>query len=313
MSDEPNRIPRSHHPLTCFSPIRSHSMHAHFSLTPRHDPLFYLYHFISDIALATPLSSARDTLTLTFQLPTPPAAAAAGSDVFGVFAIVDKRCLQSLRSARPFDLSFARLLESNDERERRGLSQQWAVMSENAELTDGYLGEVGQKGDARRNKVGIQTVLNSAAGEGLESLILTDVPQHRPDTVAAATAASTTQHARLLILNLRVPRSAAAVRAALPLLLCACNIADAIDFNVVAPLTDRAKQKMRTARQAVDAAVLKELQEEEGVGTAAEEKAKSKRKDRGEMSDKELAKRKELEEKRARRKAQGKMKVGGRG
>lgn len=150
-------------------------MHAHFHLIPRHDPLIHIYHTLYDFAVASAISSVRDTLTLTFQLPP------TSDNISGVFAIVDKSVLQSLRSVRPFDLSFARLLDSKDDREQRGLSRQWAIMSENAELTDGFLGEVGPKGNARRDKIGIQKVVNSAAGKWLESLILTDLPQDRPE------------------------------------------------------------------------------------------------------------------------------------
>lgn len=117
----------------------------------------------------------RDTLTLTFQLPPTP------DNTSGVFAVVDKTVLQSLRTVRPFDLSFSRLLDTNDEREARGLDRKWAVMSENSELTDAFLGSVGQKGDERRHKIGVQEILNSSAGDWLESFILTDLPQDRPE------------------------------------------------------------------------------------------------------------------------------------
>lgn len=86
-----------------------------------------------------------------------------------------------MRTARPFDLSFARLLDTNDQREARGLDRKWAIMSENAELTDGLLGSTNAAGDERRAKIGIQAVLNSSAGNWLESLILTDLPQDRPE------------------------------------------------------------------------------------------------------------------------------------
>lgn len=156
------------------------SMHAHFHLTPRHDPLIHIYHTLYDIALASPISSVRDTLTLTFQLPP------TSDNTSGVFAIVDKSVIQSLRSVRPFDLSFARLLDANDDREQRGLEKKWAIMSENVELTDAFLGEVGAKGDDRRHRIGIQQVVNSSAGKWLESLILTDLPQDRPEGYVAS-------------------------------------------------------------------------------------------------------------------------------
>lgn len=160
-----------------FAPLTS--MHAHFHLSPRHDPLLSIYHTIYDFALASPVSSARDTLTLTFQLP------ATQDNTSGVFAIVDKSVLQTIRKDRPFDLSFARLFDpsggANEERERRGLDRKWAVMTENAELTDSYLGEAGPKGEDRRAKLGLQAVLASSAGKWLESLIVTDLSQQRPE------------------------------------------------------------------------------------------------------------------------------------
>lgn len=118
----------------------------------------------------------RDRLTLTFQLP--PTA----ENLSGVFALVDKSVLQSLRKSRPFDLSFGRLLDLQEgERDARGLSSQWAVISETADLTDAFLGAVGTSGEERRTKLGVQTVLNSPAGKWLESLIITDLPAKRPD------------------------------------------------------------------------------------------------------------------------------------
>ena len=135
-----------------------------------------MYHTLYELALAVPISSVRDRLTLTFQLPP------TSDNTSGVFALVDKAVLQAVRKARPFDLSFARLLDWQEgEREARGLSAQWAVMSESADLTDGFLGNAGSQGEERRSKLAVQQVLNSPAGKWLESLILTDLPAKRPD------------------------------------------------------------------------------------------------------------------------------------
>ncbi|CAO1614116.1 unnamed protein product [Parajaminaea phylloscopi] len=284
------------------------SMHAHFHLTPRHDPLLHVYHTLYDVALATPVSSVRDTLTLTFQLPP------TTDNTSGVFAIVDKSVLQSLRTVRPFDLSFARLLDANDDREQRGLDRKWAIMSENAELTDGFLGETGSRGDERRAKIGIQRVINSDAGNYLESLILTDLPQDRPEEVAKLSS-----HPRLLILNLRVPTSAAAARASLPLFALCTNILDAIEFSLVSP-SEKAWSKIHRNRTDFERDFekqkekeRKEADEEERKWLGKKEQQPNNKKAGGrELTEKEAAKKKELEEKRARRKAQGKgMKVRG--
>ncbi|CAO1636723.1 unnamed protein product [Sympodiomycopsis kandeliae] len=280
------------------------SLHAHFNLTPRHDPLLHLYNILYDIAVASPISSARDTLTLSFVLP--PTA----DNTSGVFAVVDKSVLQSLRSVRPFDLSFARLLDTNDSREARGLDNKWAIMSENAELTDAFLGPMGASGDERRHKIGIQTVLNSSAGNWLESLILTDLPQDRPESDATFNASS---YPRLLILNLRVPPSSSTSQLSLPLLTLSTNILDAIEFSYI-KLSDKCQSKIKKTRTDFEKEVEKEkerekkLEEEEEriKRKAAEEKIK-----REGLSEKELAKKKELDEKRARRKQQGKQRIRG--
>lgn len=282
----------------------STSLHAHFNLTPRHDPLQYLYHFAYDVAVASTVSTVRDTLTLSFVLPPTP------DNTSGVFAIIDKSVLQSLRQVRPFDLSFARLLDTNDQREARGLDRKWAIMSENAELTDGFLGTIGSSGDERRSKIGIQTVLNSSAGNWLESLILTDLPQDRPDP-AAGTTFSASSHPRLLIVNLRVPPTPATSQLSLPLLTLATNILDAIEFSYV-KLSDKGLSKIRKARSDFEKELEKERErerkEEEEEERLKKKAAEDKIKREG-LSEKELAKKKELEEKRARRKQQGKQRI----
>lgn len=149
-------------------------MHAHFTLTPWHDPLALLYFAVGDIAAATTNPSARDLLTLRFALPFQ------GPDnVCGVFAIVAKTCLRVTRKGR-FDLTFAKLADEADVAQR-GLDKAFAVLSETTDLSDTFLGAAGGVGDQQREKVGLQSAINGPAGRLLESLVLSDQPNEKPE------------------------------------------------------------------------------------------------------------------------------------
>lgn len=120
-------------------------------------------------------------------------------------------------------------------------------------------------------------------------------------------------HPRLLILNLRVPLSASAARESLPLLTLATNLLDALEFSHI-KLTEKALAKIRKSRTDFERDLAKEgereRKEEEEEARLKKKKEEEEKKLEG-LSAKEQAKRKEVEEKRARRKAQGKMKARG--
>lgn len=146
-----------------------------FELKPFHDPLELLYNFVWDIATASPVASSRDVITLTFMLPylNP-------DNVGGVFALVDKSVLRATRKGR-FDLTFAKVIDAENAAEQRSLDNRFAIMSENGELTDALLGEIGDRGANQRHKVGLQAALNGDGGHLLESLVLSDQPKARPE------------------------------------------------------------------------------------------------------------------------------------
>lgn len=133
-----------------------------------------LYYAVGDIVAATTNPSARDLLTLRFALPfqTP-------DNVSGVFAIVAKTSLRVTRKGR-FDLTFAKLADDADS-VARGLDKNFAVLSETTDMSDTLLGEAGAKGNAQREKVGLQSAINGPAGRLLESLVLSDQPNEKPE------------------------------------------------------------------------------------------------------------------------------------
>ena len=222
------------------------SLHVTFELIPRHDPIEILFSLAKDIVLASTTSSFRDTVTFTFTLPP------TSDNVSGVFALVNKGALQQTRSGR-FDLSFTKVVDSDVAVTSRGLSRQWAIMSEASELTDGFLGEPDQRGVAQRAKLGLVDLLEGQAGQFLHSLILTDQPFQRPTRGPIPVE----KRQRLLILTLQTPKSRSDVSKALELLQLGCNLVDALDQGVI-KLRNETLAKLRKTRAAVD----KELQDE---------------------------------------------------
>lgn len=274
------------------------SLHVTFDLIPRHDPMEILFAFIKDTVMASSTSSFRDVITLTFTLP--PTA----DNITGVFALVNKGALQATRSGR-FDLTFAKVNDSDSTVTSRGLSKQWAVMSEAPELTDALLGEADQKGVAQRSKLGLVDLLAGQAGRFLDSLVLTDQPFTRPTNGPIPVE----KRKRQLILTLQVPTSRADAQKAVELLQFACNLVDAMDTGVV-KLRNETMAKLRKTRAQVD----KELQDEatkEEREAEQEAREEAKRKAEKEKFDKlspaEQAKRKEVERKRAMKKSAQKM------
>lgn len=146
-----------------------------FELVPYHDPIELLYNYAVETATSAPSGISGDSISLTFLLPyqTP-------DNISGVFAIVDKASLRASRRGR-FDLSFAKVLDGEQVNEQRQLDNRFAIMSETGELTDAFLGEVGERGNAVRHRIGLQAALNSAAGKYLYSLVLSDQPERRPE------------------------------------------------------------------------------------------------------------------------------------
>ncbi|SPO22082.1 uncharacterized protein UTRI_02084_B [Ustilago trichophora] len=273
------------------------SLHVTFDLIPRHDPMEIVFAFLKDTVLASN-TAFRDTITLTFTLP--PTA----DNVSGVFALVNKGALQHTRTGR-FDLTFAKVNDSDSAVTSRGLSKQWAIMSESSDLTDGFLGEPDQKGVAQRSKLGLVDLLEGQAGKFLDSLVLTDQPFTRPTRGPIPAE----KRERLLILTLQVPKSRTDALKAVELLQFGCNLVDALDKGVI-KVRNETLNKLRKTRAQVD----KELQEEatkEQREAEQEAKEEAKRKAEKEKFDKlspaEQAKRKEVERKRAMKKGAHKV------
>ncbi|PWN41569.1 hypothetical protein IE81DRAFT_324426 [Ceraceosorus guamensis] len=270
------------------------SLHAYFELVPYHDPLALLYHFVGDIVAATVSSSARDTLSLHFALPYQ-----SPDNVSGVFAIISKTALRRSRAGR-FDLTFTKLA-GDAETSARKLDERFVVLSETSDLSDSLLGEQGAKGDAHRDKVGLQIAINGPAKDLLESLILTDLPHERPWNGPVPVEKRT----RSLVLTLRAPHNITEARASLALVEAACNLLDAMELGA-ARLSALTLTKLRKTRAELDKELLDEsLKEQREAEKEAREEAKRKADAEkfSKLSEKEQAKRKELEKKRAQRKA----------
>ncbi|SPC67240.1 uncharacterized protein UHOD_02787 [Ustilago sp. UG-2017b] len=264
-----------------------------FDLIAQHDPMEILYTLAKDIVLASTASSFRDTVTFTFTLPP------TSDNVSGVFALVNKGALQHTRSGR-FDLTFAKVNDSDSAVTSRGLSNQWAIMSEASDLTDGFLGEPDQKGIAQRSKLGLTDVLEGQAGKFLDSLILTDQPFTRPTRLVPVD-----KRERLLILTLQLPKSRSDMSKAVELLQLGCNLVDALDKGVIKARSETL-DKLRKTRAQVDKEIEEEATKEqrEAEQEAREEaKRKAEKEKFDKLSPAEQAKRKEVERKRAMKKA----------
>ncbi|SPO23406.1 uncharacterized protein UTRI_02084 [Ustilago trichophora] len=273
------------------------SLHVTFELIPRHDPMEIVFALLKDTLLASN-TAFRDSITLTFTLP--PTA----DNVSGVFALVNKGALQHTRTGR-FDLTFAKVNDSDSAVTSRGLSKQWAIMSESSDLTDSFLGEPDQKGVAQRSKLGLVDLLEGQAGKFLDSLVLTDQPFTRPTRGPIPAE----KRERLLIFTLQIPKSRTDALKALEFLQLGCNLVDALDKGVI-KVRNETLNKLRKTRAQVD----KELQEEatkEQREAEQEAKEEAKRKAEKEKFDKlspaEQAKRKEVERKRAMKKGAQKV------
>ncbi|UZJ52509.1 hypothetical protein CBS101457_001829 [Exobasidium rhododendri] len=270
-----------------------------FTLKPMHDPIQLIYNLGSDFATAALVSSSRDLLTLTFLLPYQGA-----DNVSGVFALVNKTALRSTRKGR-FDLTFTKVIDTDNANEQRELSPEFAIMSETAELTDAILGDIGEKGSSQRHRVGLQSAVNSEAGKLLYSLVLSDQPQKRPEESSIPVE----KRQRTLTLTLRAPRNSREAKASLNLLETACNLVDVLELGH-AKLTNVTLQKLRNTRTAIDKEINEEAnkwqkEEDEEARQSAKKKAEQDKFDK--LSPAEQEKRKQVEKKRQMRKSQGKQ------
>lgn len=277
------------------------SLHVTFDFIPRHDPMEIFYTFLKDIVFAYTTSSFRDTITLTFTLPP------TSDNICGVFALVNKNALQHTRNGR-FDLTFTKVNDSDSAVTSRGLSKQWAIMSEASDLTDGFLGEPDQKGTSQRQKLGLVDLLEGQAGRFLDSLILTDQPFTRPTKGPIPVE----KRERLLILTLRVPKSQADVQRSVELLQLGCNLVDAFDKGVIKvrneTLTKLCKTRAQVDKELYDEATKEQREAEQEAREEAKRKAEKEKFDK--LSPAEQAKRKEIERKRALKKGAQKVRAG---
>ncbi len=167
------------------------TFHAFFQFAPIHNLLSLALNAGADAVAGTGTVAKydRDLLVLTLHLPLlgePSAAKPAPSEnLCGVFALIDKSALRNTKSAARYDLTFGKLLEAQDAATQRGLDERWAILSESADLTDAYLGEIGEKGQQQRDKVGLVAALQKQLASGgsnlLESIVITDQPLVKPE------------------------------------------------------------------------------------------------------------------------------------
>lgn len=277
------------------------------------DITFYPYHDALLLLAQLPLSQMgqkteeyRSRLDVVLTLPP------TSDNVLGVFGLINKTSLRVTRAGR-YDLTFAKLLDAENASTTRGLDNQWAILSETGELTDSWLGQPGERGQATRDKLGIQQVLNTPqALHALEALVVTDQPRSKPTKGPLVLE----DRARQIILTLRIPRTAAEAAAQLPLLELALNLADAVGIATnsspaaaTGPLRLRPEllTKLRKTRREVDAQLEEEASREEREAeqeALQEAKAKAEAERFKNLSPAEQAKRKEVERKRALRKGQ---------
>ncbi|PWN32121.1 DUF1682-domain-containing protein [Meira miltonrushii] len=271
-----------------------------FRLTPFHDPFELLYTFLYNTATGSSKPVISDTISLTFLLPFQ-----SPDNISGVFAIAEKSVLRESRQGR-FDMTFAKVLDGENVNSQRQLDARYAIMSEVGDLTDAFLGDIGDKGNAQRNRVGLQAALNnSEAGNYLYSLVLSDQPEKRPETGAIPVE----KRKRKLVLTLRMPKSQSGAKASLSLVEAACNLVDALELGN-AKLNNTTINKLRQTRVAVDKELTEEAtkydrEDEEEARQAAKKKAEQEKFDK--LSPAEQEKKKQVEKKRQQRKAQGKQ------
>mgnify|MGYP001762195321 CR=1 FL=1 len=285
------------------------ALHACVQLAPLHDPLQLLvFSAIDNLALPPVPWMQHDETTLIFRLPRSPRGAC------GSFALIDKTVLQRVRHGR-FDLAFAKVSDVAGMNASRALDERFAIASEAANITDRFLGESGARGDAQRAALGLVDALNSNAGRWLVSLVWTDQPRVRPMDGALPEAARLPR----LELTLRLPRTAAQAREALPLVGAALDIVDALHLTAAGrsdllALRPETCATLRRTRDEVDQLLNEERdrdakEEEEENRERARRQAAQERLEQ--LSPAEQEKRREIEKKRAKRKAQGRLKIGG--
>lgn len=278
------------------------TLHATLSLRPRHDPLLWTVQHLYDIfALPAVPWCGPDRLTLTLTLPSTPRINGA------TFAIIDKTELRAMRHDR-FDMKFARVLDSENASELRGLDARFAIASESGDATDRWLGDMGPRGDKQRARLGVAERLHGPGGRFFVSLLYTDQPAREPTSGAVPES----ERIERLELTMRVPRTASEASASLPLLALVLDIADALaqtsagrsDILQLRPETYTSLKKTR-------AQVGQELTERharedraEAAGAEEEERRRAQQEKFEKLTPAEQARRKDLAKRRAQRKAQ---------
>ena len=281
------------------------ALQALVKLSPRHDPIQYLVCKLYDVfALPASPTVQADRAVLSFVLPQRARGAC------GTFALIDKVALRHVRADR-FDLSVARVAESNTMNSSHALDERWAIASENANITDKMLGEAGARGDKQRTALGLVPVLNSPAAKWLESLVWTDLPAARPTNGPI----SEDERIERLELTLYLPRTSAQAREALPLVAAALDIVDALHLSAngrsdLLALRADAQAVLQRTRLEIDVMLAQE-RDADARADAKDEEDNARREaataKQHALTPAAQERRKALEKKRAQRKAQGKF------
>ncbi|KAK0554224.1 hypothetical protein OC846_000933 [Tilletia horrida] len=267
-----------------------------FDYFPRHDLIQTIFWPLFDLIAGSAVPSKRDLITVRFVLPSK-----AGKDgqnpPISVFALVNKSDLRSTRSGR-YDLSFTQLRLNAVE--QRGLDENWVLMNEAADMTDQVLGPVVGNNKPRQDGIlpGLQALLAlPELRDSLASFTVTDMPFNKPEDGPIE------EPVHHVILSLKPGRS---LEKALPAIFAlGLNLVDAIDQGLWAPSANTLA-KLRKTRAETNATLLKEaradkIAAEEEAREEARKKAAKEKFDK--LSPAEQDKKKELEKKRAQRKA----------
>ncbi|KAL4399107.1 endoplasmic reticulum calcium ion homeostasis protein [Malassezia pachydermatis] len=277
------------------------TLHATVSLRPWQDPLRILVSMLYDMLMlpARPWL-ASDNVTLTFTLPKAPRVNG------GVFALISKYKLREVRYDR-YDMLFARVADAANASASRDLDERFAIASESGNITDRWLGEVGQRGDDQRRALGITEALNGPAGLFLESLVFTDQPHVRP-----LYPHLDQERVERLELTMRLPRTQRQAETSLELLKLALDLVDALYLTssgrstilALRPETHTALKKTRADAQAALEEVLTRDRKAELEEAAEEERLRLQKEKFEKLTPAEQAKRKEVAKRRNQRKAQ---------
>lgn len=273
------------------------TLHATITLKPRHDPLKLGGSFLYDV-LALPTTPVQAEDHVTFQLALPKRSRAVGT-----FAVIDKMVLQRVRHGR-YDLSFAKISDAANASTQRKLDNRFAIASESNDITDRFLGEADARGDAQRGRIGLVDALNGPGGRFVESLVWTDQPTTAPTDAVVS-------YAERLSLTLRLPRTERDAQACLPVLGALWDVVDALhgtamgrtNLMALRPETQAGLKKTRTEIEMVLRQDQNKLSKEDEKEALEDARRKAQQEKLAKMSPAEQAKRRQLEKKRAQRKA----------